>query len=125
MASVVVHPAARVHGRLAVPGDKSISHRYALLAAMADGSDSPKGPYTVTGNTLVAREELHPDQVKEFGEACRLLLDAPDDTAVIDLREVRYVYSSYVGIIGNFAHAHEHLEAACLIGIVRKPRAVR
>ena len=40
MASVVVHPAARVHGRLTVPGDKSISHRYALLAAMADGSST-------------------------------------------------------------------------------------
>jgi len=37
MASVVVRPAARVHGRLTIPGDKSISHRYALLAALADG----------------------------------------------------------------------------------------
>jgi len=36
MASIVVRPAARVHGRLTVPGDKSISHRYALLAALAD-----------------------------------------------------------------------------------------
>ena len=40
MASVVVRPAARVHGRLTVPGDKSISHRYALLAALADGSST-------------------------------------------------------------------------------------
>jgi 3-phosphoshikimate 1-carboxyvinyltransferase len=28
---------ARVHGRLRVPGDKSISHRYAILGALADG----------------------------------------------------------------------------------------
>jgi 3-phosphoshikimate 1-carboxyvinyltransferase len=34
---VTVHPAARVRGRMHVPGDKSISHRYALLAALADG----------------------------------------------------------------------------------------
>ena len=40
MASVVVRPATRVHGRLTIPGDKSISHRYALLAAMADGSST-------------------------------------------------------------------------------------
>jgi 3-phosphoshikimate 1-carboxyvinyltransferase len=33
----VVRPAARVSGRIRVPGDKSISHRYALLAALADG----------------------------------------------------------------------------------------
>jgi 3-phosphoshikimate 1-carboxyvinyltransferase len=32
-----VRPAARIAGRLRVPGDKSISHRYALLAALAIG----------------------------------------------------------------------------------------
>jgi 3-phosphoshikimate 1-carboxyvinyltransferase len=34
----VVAPAATVRGRLHVPGDKSISHRYAILAALADGT---------------------------------------------------------------------------------------
>ncbi len=34
---VAVSPARRVAGVLRVPGDKSISHRYALLAAIADG----------------------------------------------------------------------------------------
>jgi 3-phosphoshikimate 1-carboxyvinyltransferase len=34
---VVVTPAARVSGTIRVPGDKSISHRYALLAALAEG----------------------------------------------------------------------------------------
>jgi 3-phosphoshikimate 1-carboxyvinyltransferase len=34
---VAVFPALRVAGVLRVPGDKSISHRYALLAAIADG----------------------------------------------------------------------------------------
>jgi len=36
--STVVAPARRVHGRVRVPGDKSISHRYALLAALASGT---------------------------------------------------------------------------------------
>ena len=35
--SAIVPRLARVHGRLRVPGDKSISHRYAMLAALADG----------------------------------------------------------------------------------------
>src|ERR1700704_6682974 len=35
-ASTIV-PAARVHGRVRVPGDKSIAHRYALIAALAEG----------------------------------------------------------------------------------------
>lgn len=34
---VTVSPALTVSGGLRVPGDKSISHRYALLAALADG----------------------------------------------------------------------------------------
>ena len=35
--SAAITPARRLHGRLIVPGDKSISHRYAILAALADG----------------------------------------------------------------------------------------
>ncbi|MCC7416688.1 MAG: 3-phosphoshikimate 1-carboxyvinyltransferase [Acidobacteria bacterium] len=38
VSSVAVVPARRVHARLRVPGDKSISHRYALLAAVAEGA---------------------------------------------------------------------------------------
>ena len=37
IATATVKPARRVRGRLHLPGDKSISHRYALLAALADG----------------------------------------------------------------------------------------
>ena len=33
-----VDPARHVRGRLRVPGDKSISHRYALIAALASGA---------------------------------------------------------------------------------------
>ena len=35
--SVVIHPARNLLGSLRVPGDKSISHRYAMLAALAEG----------------------------------------------------------------------------------------
>src|SRR6188472_3919201 len=38
-------PTARAQGRVRVPGDKSISHRYALLAAIADG-ESVIGGYS-------------------------------------------------------------------------------
>ena len=39
----MVQPAARVRGRVRPPGDKSISHRYALLAAVADGTSTIRG----------------------------------------------------------------------------------
>ncbi len=35
--ATTVTPAARLAGRLRVPGDKSISHRYALIAALSEG----------------------------------------------------------------------------------------
>jgi 3-phosphoshikimate 1-carboxyvinyltransferase len=41
--ATTVHPAVQAGGRVAVPGDKSISHRYAMLAALADGASSIEG----------------------------------------------------------------------------------
>jgi 3-phosphoshikimate 1-carboxyvinyltransferase len=35
--AATITPARRLQGRLSVPGDKSIAHRYALFAALADG----------------------------------------------------------------------------------------
>jgi 3-phosphoshikimate 1-carboxyvinyltransferase len=37
MPAATIGPARKLEGRLRVPGDKSISHRYALLAALAEG----------------------------------------------------------------------------------------
>ncbi len=34
---VIVRPARNIRGTVSLPGDKSISHRYAMLAALADG----------------------------------------------------------------------------------------
>ena len=42
-AAAVVAPADQLRGRLRVPGDKSISHRYALLAALAAGTSTLTG----------------------------------------------------------------------------------
>jgi 3-phosphoshikimate 1-carboxyvinyltransferase len=41
--AVMVHPSPRVRGQVRPPGDKSISHRYALLAAIADGTSTIRG----------------------------------------------------------------------------------
>lgn len=35
--SVIVRPASGLHGSVSLPGDKSISHRYAMLGAIAEG----------------------------------------------------------------------------------------
>ena len=41
--AAVVPPARRVAGRTRVPGDKSISHRYAMFGALADGLSTISG----------------------------------------------------------------------------------
>jgi 3-phosphoshikimate 1-carboxyvinyltransferase len=58
--TVLVQPTPRVRGRVRPPGDKSISHRYALLAAIADGSSSIRGYSTGAdcASTLRCLEEL-------------------------------------------------------------------
>jgi 3-phosphoshikimate 1-carboxyvinyltransferase len=38
MSTQIVRPARTLQGSLTVPGDKSISHRYALLAGLAEGT---------------------------------------------------------------------------------------
>ena len=41
--AATVMPARRLRGRLRVPGDKSIAHRYAILAALAEGRSPLSG----------------------------------------------------------------------------------
>jgi 3-phosphoshikimate 1-carboxyvinyltransferase len=47
--AVTVHPTARVRGQVQLPGDKSISHRYALLAALAVNQTTIRG-YSTGGD---------------------------------------------------------------------------
>ena len=47
--TVMVQPADRVRGRVRPPGDKSISHRYALFAAIAEGTSTLTG-YSTGGD---------------------------------------------------------------------------
>jgi len=43
LGETLVRPAPRVRGRIRVPGDKSISHRYAMLASLATGRSTIQG----------------------------------------------------------------------------------
>jgi 3-phosphoshikimate 1-carboxyvinyltransferase len=60
LSAAVVAPARRVHGRLSVPGDKSISHRYAIVAALSRGTSRLLGfaPGADCGSTLACLERL-------------------------------------------------------------------
>jgi 3-phosphoshikimate 1-carboxyvinyltransferase len=58
--SIVVRPARSVRGRLRVPGDKSIAHRFALLSSLADGTSIVRGfaPGADCRSTLRCLESL-------------------------------------------------------------------
>jgi 3-phosphoshikimate 1-carboxyvinyltransferase len=72
--SATITPARRVSGRLSVPGDKSISHRYALLAAVADGTSviSNYSPGADCHSTLSCLQQLGVE-VSEQGRTVTVL----------------------------------------------------
>src|SRR5260370_38674271 len=60
LSAATISPASRLRGRLRVPGDKSIAHRYALFAAMAEGSSTLAhfAPAADCRSTLTALRDL-------------------------------------------------------------------
>jgi 3-phosphoshikimate 1-carboxyvinyltransferase len=84
---VRVEPAAAIAGHLAVPGDKSLSHRAALLGLVSDGESriAGFGRSADTEASLAAVRALggtvyeHDDAVRVFGVGLRGLHDATVD----------------------------------------------
>ena len=70
MQTVIVQPATCVRGGVRPPGDKSISHRYALLAAIADGVTTIRGYSTGAdcASTLTCLQGLGVAAVRESDE---------------------------------------------------------
>ena len=74
---VTVEPARRLRGRLRVPGDKSISHRYALLAALAGGTS------TIAGYSTGADCRSTLACLRALGVAVRETADADGSATVV------------------------------------------
>lgn len=73
--AAIVRPARRLRGRLRVPGDKSISHRYAILAALAEGRStlSNYAPGADCQSTLTVLRGLGVETVRqEHGAAAAI-----------------------------------------------------
>lgn len=73
--SAIITPGRRLRGRLTVPGDKSISHRYAILAALAAGRSelSNYAPGADCRSTLTCISRLGVD-VKDTSPGCVTVL---------------------------------------------------
>jgi len=75
LSTAIVAPAGRLSGRLRVPGDKSISHRYAILAALADGASTIRhfAPGADCRSTLACLCALGVDVKEDPGGAITIL----------------------------------------------------
>ena len=63
MKTETIHPAENLSGQLQLPGDKSISHRYAMIAALADGTSELRN--FTSGTASFSMEPSHYAPVKE------------------------------------------------------------
>ena len=68
-----VNPAARLRGELRLPGDKSISHRALLFAALAEGETLISG--AGDGHDVRSTAGI----IRALGATCERLPAAPDD----------------------------------------------
>jgi len=73
--TATVAPARRLRGRITVPGDKSISHRYAILAALAHGRSelSNYAPGADCRSTLACVQQLGVDVTTDAAGVVTLL----------------------------------------------------
>src|SRR5215471_15283757 len=73
--AATILPARRVRGRLRVPGDKSISHRYAMLAALADGHSTLDNyaPGADCRSTLTCMEALGVETRRQASDAITVM----------------------------------------------------
>jgi 3-phosphoshikimate 1-carboxyvinyltransferase len=89
--NLIIHPSGRLSGEATVPGDKSLSHRAALFAALADG-ESRIGNFLVSGVTRAMLDALTVLGVAWRMEGARLTVTGrglhgwPAPTAMLDCR---------------------------------------
>jgi anti-anti-sigma factor len=62
--------------------------------------EAEKG-FVVEGNTLTANHDLYWESHDAFSEKCQELLNSKGDRLVVDLTRVNFMFSTYVGILGN------------------------
>lgn len=64
--------------------------------------------FELKGNTLVVHQDLYWESHEVFSQRCQELLACEDATITIDLTRVGFVFSTYLGILGNvFVEAKE------------------
>ena len=67
-----------------------------------------KADFEVSGNTLEVHNDLYWEDHEGFSGKCQELMAGDQEEVVIDLTDCGFVFSTYLGIIGNlFVEAKE------------------
>lgn len=67
-----------------------------------------KADFEVSGNTLEVHNDLYWEDHETFTNRCQELMAGDEEVVVIDLTKCGFVFSTYLGIIGNlFVEAKE------------------
>jgi len=66
-----------------------------------------EGVLELEGNLLRAAGELRWEENERFARLCHELLDCDDDVLVIDLAEVKFIFSAVVALISDLAMGAE------------------
>jgi anti-anti-sigma regulatory factor len=71
------------------------------MAAKRDDAVSVREPFSVDGGTLCANTDLYWNHLEEFEAACADALAAPGGEVEIDLADVNFISSSFLGSLNS------------------------
>ena len=74
---------------------------------------SESGHFELVDNRLTANADLYWENHAEFMQLCEALIDSPSEELILDLSNVTFIFSAYMGSIGKLladaAKKNKHL----------------
>ena len=78
------------------------------------------GPFRVARGVLRAEADLRRENLEEFCRAARKLVSEPGPELLLDLSRTRFIFSSFVGVIGNLAQDCHNLGKRLVVRVPEK-----
>jgi anti-anti-sigma regulatory factor len=81
---------------------------------------SSTGPFRVARGVMLAKADLRREDLDDFCQAARKLMSEPGPELLLDLTRTGFVFSSFVGVIGNLAQDCHNLGKRLTLRIPEK-----
>ena len=79
--------------------------------------EKEKGRFVVSSGRLVAASDLRREYLDDFCAAARRLLEEPGPELVLDLSRVRFIFSTFVGVVSNLAQDCHNLGKRLIVRV--------